>query len=106
MDWIFYLGLILLILGALAFLGMKILPVKKNVNIIFIVIGILIVTGLGASLWGGLTSLAVVHPTQTNTAPNANAYSYSILAKVNVAKLLQALNIRKYVKKTLRLHNS
>lgn len=83
MDWVFYLGLLLLILGATAFLGIKIIPgIKKSWNIWFVIAGLLIVTGLGASLWGGLSSLAITgtDATTSNNAPSTNSYAYSVLA--------------------------
>lgn len=95
MDWLFYLGLVLLIVGALAFLGFKLLPVKKHWNIIFIIAGLLIVTGFGATLWSGIQSLAVASPDDnTNTAPSANAYSYSVLATRGNANFLLDENAR------------
>lgn len=92
MDWVFYLGLILLIIGALALLGFKLLPIKKGWNIWLVVIGILIVTGIGASLWGGVKSLAVASPTPSN--PDNNAYTYSVTALANTAGALMDENAR------------
>lgn len=91
MDWVFYLGLILLILGALAFLGFKILPVKKNWNILFVIVGLLIVTGLGATLWGGLTGLAVSNP--IGSSSGSHQFSYSVLAtKGDATDILDSVN--------------
>lgn len=87
-DWVFYIGLAFLILGALAILGIaKIFKVSKAWNIVFVIVGILLVTGLGATLWGGLTTLAV-EKAPTNNAPSVSAYSYQVTPVANVASEL------------------
>lgn len=86
-------GIALIVIGGLGLFGLKILPIKKNWNIVFAIFGVLLVTGLAASAWSGLTSLAVASPTAP-TNPDNNAYSYSVTGAVgNIAtQLLDAQN--------------
>ena len=73
------LGLAMLVVGVLAFLGIKLLPFKKNVMIVFVIAGLLIVSGIGATLWSGFAGTLSVAPTATH-AGDASAYSYNVIA--------------------------
>lgn len=85
-------GIALIAIGVLALLGIRFFPIKKNWAWVSAVVGLLIITGWGASLLSGAQGLAISEP-QTNTAPDTSAYSYSVLATPNLAtEILDAQN--------------
>lgn len=76
-------GLILLVLGILAVVfKIKLVPADANAHVWFIVIGILLTTGLGLTLWTGLVGLfsaggGVPVPSGAGAGAGAVAYMYS-----------------------------
>ena len=83
-SWLMLIGIILIVIGGLGLTGiMKFLPNKKY-DFVAVLLGVLMVSGIVASLVAGFGGLAIANGGNTadnsNTAPNTNAFTYSVLA--------------------------
>ena len=93
MDTIMIVGIILLALAVLTFVGIRILPIKRKHALWIALIGVLIVTGLGATLWSGVSGLFTTAPIPATGGVIVPAtYSYNLLPVVNSNYVLDETN--------------
>lgn len=88
-------GIALLVIGGLALLGFKLIPVRKTWVLPFVIIGLIIVTGLGATLWSSTANLLSVNPSDPSPtlANNPSQFSYSVTGENNIGtQVLDAQN--------------